>query len=30
VAGQFIRKLQIVLRSDSSTAQIDTILRIEL
>ena len=30
VAGQFIRKIQIVLRSDGSTAQIDTILRIEL
>ncbi len=30
VAGQFIRKVQIVLRSDSSTAGIDTILRTEL
>ncbi|MCP4611398.1 MAG: general secretion pathway protein GspK [Planctomycetes bacterium] len=30
VAGQFIRKVQIVLRSDSSTARIETILRIEL
>ena len=30
VAGQFIRKVQIVLRSDSSTSGIDTILRTEL
>ena len=30
VAGQFIRKVQIVLRSDSSTARLETILRIEL
>ena len=30
VAGEFIRKVQIVLRSDSSTARIETILRIEL
>jgi type II secretory pathway component PulK len=30
VAGQFVRKVQIVLRSDSSTARIETILRMEL
>lgn len=30
VAGQFIRKVQIVLRSDSSTARIETILRKEI
>lgn len=30
VAGQFIRKVQIVLRSDTKTARIETILRIEL
>jgi len=30
VAGQFVRKVQIVLRKDSSTAQIETILRKEL
>ncbi len=30
VAGQFVRKVQIVLRSDSSTARIETILRIEI
>ncbi|MHC4587260.1 MAG: type II secretion system minor pseudopilin [Planctomycetota bacterium] len=30
VAGQFIRKVQVVLRSDSGTARIDTILRMEL
>jgi len=30
VAGEFIRKVQIVLRSDSGNARIETILRIEL
>ena len=30
VSGQFIRKIQIVLRSNNSTARIETILRIEL
>ena len=30
VAGQFVRKVQTVLRKDSSTAQIETILRKEL
>lgn len=30
VAGQFVRKVQIVLRSDSSTARIETILRREI
>jgi len=30
VAGQFIRKVKVVLRSDSSNARIETILRIEL
>jgi general secretion pathway protein K len=30
VAGQFIRKVQIVLRSDSNTARLETILRTEL
>jgi hypothetical protein len=30
VAGQFIRKVQIVLRSDNNTARLETILRTEL